>query len=262
MQFLTMITPIYILAGFVAGAVVGMTGVGGGSLMTPLLILGFGVHPATAVGTDLIYAAVTNIGGATVHGTKKTVDWRIVCRLAAGSIPASLLTLLLLGHFRLVYGSVDRLITIVLASTLLLTALSLLFHTHIRAFHHTQIANLPTGTTHRLTTFLGILIGILVSTSSVGAGAIAVTGLILLYPGLPAARIAGTDIAHAVPLTLIAGLGHWTVGSVDWTLLLSLLCGSLPGILIGSLASVRIPDKVLRYALAVMLIVIGTRLSI
>ncbi len=262
MHLFDLINPLFVLAGFAAGALVGMTGVGGGSLMTPLLILGFGVPPATAVGTDLIYASATNAGGTLVHGFNKTVNWRIVGRLASGSIPAALVTLAVLSHVKFAHGAVDGLITAVLASALFLTALTLLFHARITAFYRARVSALPPRLARNLTILMGALIGVLVSISSVGAGAIAVTGLVLLYPDLPPARIAGTDIAHAVPLTLIAGLGHWTVGSVDWTLLVSLLCGSLPGIFLGSLASVRIPDSILRYGLAVTLLLIGGRLAI
>src|SRR5665647_3263863 len=186
---MAMIDPLYSLSGFAVGMLVGMTGVGGGSLMTPILILLFGIHPATAVGTDLLYAAATKTGGSLVHGLARSIDWLVVRRLASGSVPATLVTLAVLSHFNLNGDAARGLITLL----------------------------------------VGALLGVLVSISSVGAGAIGVIMLVLLYPQMPIAKIIGSDIAHAVPLTLIAGLGHWMMGSVDWHIIaLSLIHISEP----------------------------------
>lgn len=250
----------YTLAGFFVGAVVGLTGVGGGSLMTPLLVLLFGVHPATAVGTDLLYAAITKAAGTAVHGRKGTVDWRITRRLALGSIPAAALTLLVLSQFDLKSAEVSRLISASLGVALVLTAAALIFRKQLQAL---AAANTPSWRDHDIgsaTVLTGAVLGVLVSISSVGAGAMGVAALIFLYPTLPALRIVGSDIAHAVPLTLVAGLGHWILGSVDWVLLGSLLLGSLPGITLGSLLGARIPDRVLRPTLAAMLVAVGGKL--
>ena len=255
-----MIDPLYSLSGFVVGMLVGMTGVGGGALMTPLLILLFGVNPATAVGTDLLYAAVTKSFGTAVHGWRGSVDWRIVRRLALGSVPTTLLTLAALAHYDLHGGALSRVITFALGVALLATALALLFRTALLARYGDR---LPEGNPQRvaiLTVIAGGVLGLLVSISSVGAGAIGVTVLILLYPRLPTTRIVGADIAHAVPLTLVAGLGHWLIGSVDLPLLGSLLIGSIPGIVLGSYAALRVPDWPLRWALAIVLTVVGGRL--
>lgn len=255
------INPLYSASGFFVGMLVGLTGVGGGSLMTPLLVLLFGIHPTTAVGTDLLYASITKMGGTLVHGFSNTVDWKITRRLAFGSIPATALTLLLLAYFnRGTHEGAAGLITTVLGFALILTAIALVFRQRILNFFATRVGEFEAGRTRSLTIMLGAVLGVLVSLSSVGAGAIGVTVLLILYPRLPAARIVGSDIAHAVPLTLIAGIGHWFLGSIDWSLLGSLLVGSLPGIAIGSYITARIPDHVLRPILASTLAVVGGRL--
>jgi uncharacterized membrane protein YfcA len=251
---------LYSLSGFGVGLLVGMTGVGGGSLMTPLLILLFGIYPSTAVGTDLLYASATKTAGTLVHGVHRTIDWRIVGRLAAGSVPMTALTLFVLSKLDLHGAAASRLITGVLGGALLLTAVVLLLRSTIVAFYTNRVGRLEPRRTALLTVTTGALVGVLVSISSVGAGAIGVTAMILLYPELPSVRIVGSDIAHAVPLTLLAGIGHWMIGSIDAPLLGSLLIGSLPGIALGSSLSTRIPDVVLRVSLAATLLVVGSRL--
>ena len=252
----------YSVAGFIVGAIVGLTGVGGGSLMTPLLVLMFGIHPAKAVGTDLLYAAITKSGGTWVHARKGTVDWKITGLLASGSMPATAITLLLV-HFYAPggFGNSTRLISGVLGVALLLTAASLIFRSKLLAWAQARNKTPRSQqTTDTLTIITGVILGILVSLSSVGAGALGVTALLFLYPKLPTVKIVGSDIAHAVPLTLVAGIGHWLMGSVDFELLGSLLVGSLPGIYIGSHLAVRIPEKVLRPSLAAILLFTGSKL--
>lgn len=252
--------PLYSLAGLLVGMLVGLTGVGGGSLMTPLLVLAFGFHPATAVGTDLIYASATKTVGSAVHGLRGTVDWQIVRRLAAGSLPAAALTLLLLSQ------SVERgkdsgaTIALVLGLALVATALATFFRTRIVAAIGPAFSRISPRTLRLLTVALGVMLGVLVSLTSVGAGALGMTALLLLYPNAPVGRLVGSDIAHAVPLTLIAGIGHWWLGSVDVMLLLSLLAGSVPGIVIGSLIASRVTDRVLTPILAATLAVVGIKL--
>jgi uncharacterized membrane protein YfcA len=250
---------LYALSGLFVGFVVGLTGVGGGSLMTPLLVLFFGVHPITAVGTDLLYASVTKSAGTLVHGLNKSVDWRIVVQLALGSVPAAAFTLWLLSVTDVETSGMTQLFTIGLGSMLLLTAVSLIFRNQLTRFAstHNELPPLPRA---MLTTAFGAVIGILVSISSVGAGAIGVTVLILLYPRLSVHRIISSDIAHAVPLTLVAGAGHWFIGNVDWHMLLALLAGSVPGILISSRLAPRIDERIIRWALAVVLLLVGARL--
>jgi uncharacterized membrane protein YfcA len=255
-----MIDPLYSLSGFAVGALVGMTGVGGGSLMTPLLILLFGVHPATAVGTDLLYAAATKTGGSLVHGYARSIDWRVVRRLATGSVPATLVTLAVLSHFNLSGDAARNLITLVLSVALLATAFVLVFGEAIVAAYRARVAELDSQRTAVNTILVGLVLGVLVSISSVGAGAIGVIALIMLYPQLPMARIVGSDIAHAVPLTLIAGTGHWMMGSVDWHIMGSLLVGSLPGIFVGSYFAIRVPERALRLVLATTLFVVASRI--
>ena len=254
------IDPLYSLSGFVVGVLVGMTGVGGGSLMTPLLILLFGIHPATAVGSDLLYAAATKTAGTFVHGLNRTVDWRIVGRLAAGSVPMTALTLFVLSKLELRGSTTGGLITVVLGCALFVTAGALIFRRQLVEAYGAWFERLDRRRTTSLTIATGAIVGVLVSISSVGAGAIGVSALVLLYPRLPTARIVGSDIAHAVPLTLLAGIGHWIMGSVDWHLIGSLLAGSLPGIFLGSYMSSRVPDAVLRLTLATTLIIVGSKL--
>jgi uncharacterized protein len=251
---------LHVLSGFGVGVLVGMTGVGGGSLMTPILILLFGIHPVAAVGTDLLYAAATKSGGTLVHGLHGAIDWRIVSRLAAGSVPMTALTLFVLSRFALYGPGAGGLVSAVLGIALLLTAAALIFRRRLVALYAKHVGELDERRTQALTIATGAILGILVSISSVGAGAVGVTALILLYPRLPIARIVAIDIAHAVPLTLAAGIGHWIMGSIHWTLLGTLLMGSLPGIVLGSHLAQRVPDAVLRVALALVLLVVGSRL--
>jgi uncharacterized protein len=252
---------LYTVSGFAVGFLVGMTGVGGGSLMTPLLILLFGVHPATAVGTDLLYAAATKSVGSAVHGFNRTVDWRVVRRLATGSVPMTIITLAGLSFLDVNGPTTRQLIGAVLAFSLFLTAATLIFRNALIGRYAANIGALPSSRIAMLTVITGGILGVLVSISSVGAGAIGVTALILLYPKLPTARIVGSDIAHAVPLTLVAGIGHWFLGSIDWPIFTALILGSIPGILIGSYAAVRIPEMALRVVLAVTLLVVASKLT-
>lgn len=250
---------LYSASGFGVGLIVGLTGVGGGALMTPLLVLAFGVAPVTAVGTDLLYAAVTKSGGTLVHGLKGSVDWRIVRRMALGSLPAAGATLWALHGLADRPEALARAITPVLGVALILTALTLPFRQHLLRLAGARAA---APHQHRLgsewaTVAVGAVLGGLVTLTSVGAGALGMVALSLLYPRLPAVRLVGADLAHAVPLTLIAGIGHWWLGSVDLALLGKLLVGSLPGIVLGSLLATRAPEGVLRWLLASLLLVVG-----
>ena len=242
------------------GALVGMTGVGGGSLMTPLLVLLFRFHPATAVGTDLLYASVTKSVGTAVHGKRQTVDWKIVGGLACGSVPASILTIGLMAYFGVRSGTSALLLNVLLGGALLVTSIAVFFRPWILNWAGEHIDAMEARRVTRWTVGLGIALGVLVSITSVGAGALGTTALLILYPKLPVARIAGSDIAHAVPLTLIAGIGHWLIGSVDFGLMLSLLAGSIPGIIVGSMIATRSSDSVLRPILAVTLLLSSVKL--
>jgi uncharacterized protein len=262
MDALHSLQPLYSGTGFAVGLLVGMTGVGGGALMTPLLILLFGIHPATAVGTDLLYAAATKTAGSAVHGFNRTIDWRVVRLLATGSVPLTVITIIALGHIGINSPAARDLITVVLTIALFITAATLIFRERIVARYAARLGALQPKQIANLTIFVGAVLGVLVSITSVGAGAIGVTALVLLYPKMPTARIVGSDIAHAVPLTLAAGIGHWFLGSINFDVLISLLAGSIPGILIGSYAAVRIPETALRLVLAATLIVVATKLSL
>jgi uncharacterized membrane protein YfcA len=258
-NFIQSLDPLYVLSGVLVGGLVGFTGVGGGSLMTPLLILLFGIHPATAVGTDLIYAAVTKTGGSIVHGYNKTVDWRLVGRLATGSIPATLLTVGVLYWLKIDSKATSLLITRTLGVALLLTAALLLFRKPMLRWYDANIGELNPSRVKRLTILTGVVLGVLVTLSSVGAGAIGVTALVMLYPKMEPRRIVGSDIAHAVPLTLVAGLGHSLLGSINTHILISLLAGSIPAIIVMSLVAARASETAIRVALAAVLIVVCVR---
>ncbi len=247
---MAIINPLYSFAGVAVGLLVGMTGVGGGSLMTPLLVLLFGFHPATA----------TKAVGTSVHGWRATVDWRIVWRLLAGSMPASLLTLVYLAGARDRMQDVGHIISVVLGVVLVLTAIAMFFRRRIVAGLTPVMGTVTQGHVGVATIVLGVILGVMVSLTSVGAGALGMTALITLYPSLPTNRLVGSDIAHAVPLTLLAGIGHWYQGSVDFGLLGSLLVGSIPGIIIGSLIATRVSDRVLTPILAATLAIVGVRL--
>lgn len=249
------------ISGFIVGLLVGLTGVGGGALMTPTLIFFFGIPPLVAVGTDLLFAAITKSGGIIVHATQRTVNWRIAGLLMFGSFPTALLVVTWLGDYHTTGGETDQLVKVVLGIALLLTALVLLVRNRIVAFARDLIEQAPQLRRLRLplTILAGILIGTLVPLTSVGAGVLATAALLLLYPSLPARQVVGTDLVHAVPLTAIAGLGHLQLGSVDSHLLLILLIGSLPGIFLGSRLSRVVPEKILRQVLTSLLLLTGLK---
>ena len=252
----------YIAAGLFVGFVVGMTGVGGGSLMTPILLY-FGVSPASAVGTDLLYAAITKAGGIHVHHQKKNIDWRITGELALGSLPAALLTLWALHSISFDLDSLNKLIKVMLGYALIFTAVAILFKRKIFNYSRKNdlwITRMSRPQQRTATIITGAFLGAIVTITSIGAGALGTVALFMLYPLLPTVRLVGTEIAHAVPLTLVAGLGHAGMGNVDWHLLINLLIGSLPGIYLGSHLANRVADHYLRPALAVMLLFVGSKL--
>jgi uncharacterized membrane protein YfcA len=251
----------YIASGFAVGILVGLTGVGGGSLMTPLLTLLFGVSPTVAVGTDLAFASVTKVAGTFAHRLRDTVRWQIVKHLSLGALPAAILTTLALSRFGAVDRDVVQFIRYSIAVSVMLTVVAIIFRKRMqdwmmahpnRQLHGQQLAI--------ATIVTGALLGTLVTISSIGAGAVGATLLVLLYPRLSPAEIAGTDIAYAVPLTAIAALGHWWLGSINWELLAMLLIGSVPGITIGSLAAKAVPEKFLRILLATTLTGVAAKL--
>ncbi|MEQ1531588.1 MAG: sulfite exporter TauE/SafE family protein [Methylococcales bacterium] len=261
----------YIVSGFSVGLLVGVTGVGGGSLMTPLLVFLFGFKPAVAVGTDLLFAAITKTGGVWVHhGKHGSVDWRIVGWLALGSLPFAGITLYVLKHLMDVGKETTGAITYSLGIALILTATALLVRSILlrRAASITPIDDEHsnpenTGRFKHLqipaTVLIGAVLGVLVTLSSVGAGALGTVALLFLYPRMTTLKIVGTDLAHAIPLTAVAGIGHLSLGNVDVVLLGSLLIGSLPGIWIGSHLSAKIPEQFLRPVLATLLMLIGLK---
>ncbi len=250
----------YIVAGFAVGLLVGLTGVGGGSLMTPILMLFFNVKGAVAVGTDLLYASITKTAGIFAHGKLGNIDWKMVGLLALGSIPASLITLLYLKDLDLGSESAVKNIKFWLGIALLLTSIAVIFRNQLASLsktgHWINPRYVPT-----LTVILGLVLGFLVTLTSVGAGALGVTALLILYPKVHITRIVGTDVAHAVPLTLVAGLGHASLGNIDYSLLGTLLIGSIPGIWIGSHLSSKVAEHWVRVILALILVYVGQKLA-
>ena len=251
----------FVVSGFAVGFLVGMTGVGGGSLMTPLLTLLFGVSPSVAVGTDLAFASLTKSAGTFTHRLRGTVRWDIVRLLCMGALPAALLASLWLKQFGALNKDIGQLIRYTIACSVLLTVLALLFKRKllawITAHPDRQLHGRPLAVA---TIASGALLGTLVTISSIGAGAIGATLLVLLYPRLTAAEVAGTDIAYAVPLTAIAAVGHWWLGSINWELLGTLLIGSLPGITLGAYAARAVPERILRGVLAFTLVSVAAKL--
>jgi uncharacterized membrane protein YfcA len=255
----------FVVAGFVVGAIVGLTGVGGGSLMTPILIFFFGIKPYLAVGTDLLFAAFTKMGGTIKLARSGHIDWPVVLNLSAGSIPASLITLFVLHNVGAADPAVQKLMTTALGAALLLTAAATLYKVIRGKVAPKTIAQGQEVAAARprhwsLPLLFGAVIGTLVTLTSVGAGAIGVTVLMILYPLLPLPRIVAADIAYAVPLTLVAGFGHASLGSVDWPMLACLLAGSLPGIWVGSHLMHKTPERVIRSLLSGLLAYAGLKL--
>ncbi|MRW92179.1 TSUP family transporter [Duganella sp. FT80W] len=251
----------FVASGFAVGLLVGMTGVGGGSLMTPLLTLLFGIHPAVAVGTDLAFASLTKGVGTFTHRMRGTVHWDIVRLLCLGALPAAVLASLSLKHFGTLNQEIGQIIRYMIATSVLLTVVALLFKRKMLAWITAHPERQLQGAALRnATIFSGAVLGILVTVSSIGAGAIGATLLVMLYPRLTAAEVAGTDIAYAVPLTAIAAFGHWWLGSIDWTLLLTLLVGSVPGITLGAYAARSVPERLLRVLLACTLVAVAAKL--
>jgi uncharacterized membrane protein YfcA len=251
------------LSGFFVGVIVGLTGVGGGSLMTPLLLLVFGVPAQTAVGTDLLYASITKSAGAFAHWSNKNIDWQVVRRLSYGSIPAALAMLTLL-HSNVISGVEDRFIVVAVGWALIVTGVAQiakpLLHRVGQRFRSVRPARFR-SLQPPLTVIGGAIIGALVALTSIGAGALGAVMLLYLYPyRLTPVRLVATDIAHAIPLALVAGAGHLALGNIDFPLLGLLLIGSIPGIVLGAHLATRSPERLLRGALAVILAFVGIRL--
>jgi hypothetical protein len=249
----------FIIAGFIVGFLVGLTGVGGGSLMTPILMIFFHIKPALAVGTDLLYASITKSVGIFAHGKLGNIDWRIVKLLGAGSVPASFATILFLRTINVDSSEAIATIKFSLGIALIITSAAVLLRTKLMSLLAKETL-IPEKYVASSTVVLGIVLGGLVTLTSVGAGALGVTALIVLYPHKKITTIVGSDIAHAVPLTLVAGLGHASLGTVDYSLLGTLLIGSIPGIYIGSHLSAKVAEHWIRIALATILIYVGVKL--
>lgn len=255
----------FILAGLLVGFCVGVTGVGGGSLMTPMLIGWFRIEPHVAIGTDLLFAAISKFCGSAVHARKLNIAWPLVFWLALGSIPASIGTTFMLEHFAGGAKQYKALLTMILGGMLVLTGISIVFRPQIERWFAKRRAVQPEVTHDTLIhhgnrfwiVFMGVVLGIFVTLSSVGAGAFGIMALVVLFPQMPMIRIIGSDVAHAVLLTLVAGISHLYSNNVDLNLLLNLLIGSIPAIIVGTLVAHRMPDRLIRRILGVTLVAIG-----
>ncbi|MDV7460320.1 sulfite exporter TauE/SafE family protein [Acinetobacter baumannii] len=261
----------FILAGTLVGFCVGITGVGGGSLMTPILIGLFRIEPHIAIGTDLLYAAISKFCGSMVHAKKLNIVWPIVLWLAVGSIPASFGTAWVLEHYLSQSTHYKAVLTMVLGFMLTLTGVSIIFRTRIEKFfnkfrnkENTQTENEQLAVQNKRTyiVIMGIILGVFVTLSSVGAGAFGIMALVIMFPNLPMIRIIGSDVVHAVLLTLVAGLGHMSAGNVDFVLLMWLLVGSIPAIIIGTLISSRMPERLIRKILGITLFALGVNFMV
>ena len=262
----------YILAGVLVGFCVGVTGVGGGSLMTPILITLFKIEPHIAIGTDLLYAAISKFFGSVVHAKKLNIVWPIVIWLAVGSIPASIATTWVLDNYLSQSTHYKAILTMVLGFMLTITGISIVFRTQVERFF-SRFGKPMTNEDidqqrERLKSkrvqiaLMGIVLGIFVTLSSVGAGAFGIMALIIMFPNLPMIRIIGSDVVHAVLLTLVAGMGHMSSGNVDFELLMWLLIGSIPAIIVGTLVSSRLPEKIIRKILGITLFALGINFMI
>ena len=247
---------LYPLVGLVVGVVVGLTGVGGGSLMTPTLVFLFKIPVDIAVGTDLIFASLTKIFGVTAHSARGNVNWRIVTRLGLGSLPASIATIFVMHQLKAHGKPLDPYILPVLGVSLVFTAAAVMLRKRILAAGG-EWFQMSEQASNRFATLVGVVLGVMVTLTSVGAGAIGVAALMLLYPKIRGAELVGTDLAHAIPLVTVAGLGHLQLGNIDYRLLLGLLLGSIPGIYIGSTVSSRLPEVMMRRILAGTLLILG-----
>lgn len=261
----------FIMAGILVGFCVGVTGVGGGSLMTPMLISLFKIEPHIAIGTDLLYASISKFCGSLVHAKKLNIIWPMVLWLAIGSIPASLATNWVLEHYLSGSNQYKAVLTVVLGFMLILTGVSIVFGRKIEAVFRKKAhgQNVDTSGWSReqvaqlvhhkkwLVVSMGVVLGVFVTLSSVGAGAFGIMALVLMFPHLPMIRIIGSDVVHAVALTLVAGLGHMKAGNVDFTLLGWLLVGSIPAIIAGTLLSSRLPEHIIRRVLGITLMLLG-----
>lgn len=249
------------VSGLLVGVLVGLTGVGGGSLMTPMLTLLFGFSPATAVGTDLVFAAVTKGFGTIAHRAHGHVKWQVVRRLCIGSLPAAVIAILVLKSQGELNAQWLHAIRVSIGVSVILTVLSLLFRKQLLDWLARNPRFQLEGQRQAIATVIvGAVIGVLVTISSIGAGAVGATLILLLYPRLKPAEVAGTDIAYAVPLTALAGLGHVWLGTVDWNLLMALLVGSIPGIWLGAQLSRALPERLVRGALAATLTLVAIKL--
>ena len=256
---------LYILSGAGVGLLIGLTGVGGGSLMTPILIL-MNIPYHIAIGTDLLYAAITKGGGVFMHNKRGNINWSIVMTLLTGSLPASIVTALSLKYFFTGSDDYAHILTTALGFMLIFTAIVLIFKGKLQSFAAKQkggaIQDQPDKKPTVATFLCGVALGVCVTLSSVGAGAFGTAILLVLYSRLPTLHIIGTDLAHAVPLTLMAGLGHFLLlGNVDFTLLTGLLIGSIPAVFLGTKLGAHLPERFMYNMLAVILLLLGARFA-
>lgn len=251
---------IFIMLGMLVGFIVGLTGVGGGALMTPLL-MSIGIPPALAVGTDLLYALFTKLTGVLIHKKQSTIHWNVVCRLCSGSIPAAIATTFLLKYLSVAEFNYESLMTSTLGFMLVLSSFAILFKKQINRFINQRKSVRQTLDDEPIisTVIVGAILGVVVTLSSIGAGAIGAIALMLLYPRMNTISVIGTDLAHAIPLAAVASLGHVNMGHVDFSMLIYLLMGSIPAVGIGTMLANRISNNILQKLLASLILILGVR---
>ncbi len=259
---------IEIIIGFCVGVLVGATGVGGGSLMTPILIFGLSIEPIVAVATDLIFAVITKSGGVISYFKYRVINWRVVIFLLIGSLSSALVTLWILQSINNESAAYNDFMVLALGIALLISSIGLLIKANIlyiplnkKIFPKNVFADIFSKAQYKNTLLIvvGAVIGCMVTISSVGAGVIVALVLFFIFPKMKTVEVVATDIAHAVPLTLVAGVGYIMMGLVDWLLLASLLIGSLPGIYLGSHLGVKVPDNLMKILMAIIFLIIGVK---
>ncbi len=252
----------FVVSGFFVGILMGLTGVGGGAVMTPLLSLLFGMPLTTAIGTDLWFAAISKSIAVGMHHKTNLIDWQVVKRMWYGSLPAAAVTIVLMKYG--ILGASPAFLKTAIGIAVLLTAFSMAFkeqlhdigqHFRLKDAIHFKQWQVP------LTIFSGILLGVMVTLTSIGAGAFGAMILTYQYPlRLTPVKLVATDIAHAIPLTMIAGVGHLVIGNVDFGLLGMLLAGSIPGVILGVMLSTRLPQHVLKWGIILCLLAVSVKL--
>lgn len=247
------------LLGFFVSVLVGLTGVGGAALLTPLLVL-IGINPTIAVGSDLVYNSVTKLFGTIQHARQKTINWALVKYLAFGSIPGAAIAVLFLELYRPLYTNQEKVIRTVLGIVLIIVAIATIFHTLlINQNTASRLQSKGISEKRSMMIIVGVVLGFIVGLTSIGSGSLFALAMLLLFR-LKASELVGTDIAHAFILVTVSGALHTSFGNVDFMLVLNMILGSIPGVIIGSKLSSKVPTKILRVIISIIILISGYKL--